>query len=354
MRIMASPERFKFITLAIMLFTAISCILIAGAQELPRNSSINSNNPTNLNPSVILAGNESGNWSDWQNQSLRQSNGSENQTSENQDEIRRHIDAPTWNHYGLMVYQRGYANRSIVYFNRSINESPSFVDPWNNMGVAYIALYNYSEAEQCFDRALQISVSDGAILWNNKGVALYRIGLLHEAQDCFNRSLEQDPNYSPAWNNLGAVMAAQKLDQQALELYTKSISSDMYNKVAWNNKGRTLTELGRYGEAWDCLHNALILDKNYTLAWVNAADYYYKVGDLNNYQGALIITRMQGYNETEPHWPADTLAVMMKDNMSILSDVLSSRTPATGWMAAVFGLLSVWTILRIRKRRSVA
>jgi tetratricopeptide (TPR) repeat protein len=344
MIIMARSERFKFIIIAALLFAAINCISIAGAQELSSNSSINSNNPTNTNPFVILA---------W-NQSHLQSNGSENQTSEYQDDpMRRDFDAPTWNHYGLMAYQRGYANYSVMYFNRSINESPSFVDPWNNMGVAHIALHNFSEAVQCFDRALQISASDGVIFWNNKGVALYRMGMLQEAQDCFNRSLELDPNYSPAWNNLGAVKAAQKLDQQALELYTKSISSDIYNKVAWNNKGRSLIELGRYSEAWDCLHNALILDKNYTLAWVNAADYYYKVGDMNNSQGALIIARMQGYNETEPHWAADTQTVMMKDNFTALSSVLPVRTPAEGWTAAVFGLLAVWTIHRFRKRRSV-
>jgi Tfp pilus assembly protein PilF len=344
MIIMARPERFKFIIIAALLFTAINCILTACAQELFSNSSINSNNPTNLSPSAILAG----------NQSLRQSNESENQTSENQDETMIRIDAPTWNHYGLMVYQRGYTNHSVMYFNRSINESPTFVDPWNNMGVAHIALHNFSEAVQCFDRALQISTSDGVIFWNNKGVALYRMGMLREASDCFNRSLEQDPNYSPAWNNLGAVKAAQKLDQQALELYAKSISSDMYNEVAWNNKGRSLIELGRYSEAWDCLHNAIVLDKKYTLAWVNAADYYYKVGDMNNSQGALIIARMQGYNETEPHWAADTQAVMMKDNLSGLSSVLPVRTPAAGWTAAVSGLLSVWTIQRFRKRRGVA
>jgi len=182
-----------------------------------------------------------------------------------------------------------------------------------------------------------------------KVLALYRMGMLREAQDCFNRSLEQDPNYSPAWNNLGAVMAAQKMDQQALDFYAKSISSDIYNKVAWNNKGRSFIELGRYSEAWDCLHNAIVLDKKYTLAWVNAADYYYKVGDLNNSQGALIIARTQGYNETEPHWAADTQAVMMKDNFTALSSVLPGRIPAAGWPVAVFGLLFVWTIYRIRK-----
>ena len=345
MIIMARLEKFKFVIIAALLFTAINCIQIAGAKELSSNSSINSNNPTNLSPSVILAG----------NQSLSQSNGSENQTSEDQDgPMRRHIDGPTWNHYGLMVYQRGYANYSVMYFNRSINESPSFVDPWNNMGVAHITLHNFSEAVQCFDRALQISASDSVIFWNNKGVALYRMGMLQEASDSFNLSLERDPNYSPAWNNLGAVKAAQKLDQPALELYTKSISSDMYNEVAWNNKGRSLIELGRYSEAWDCLHNAIVLDKKYALAWVNAADYYYKVGDMNNSQGAIIIARMQGYNETEPHWAADTQAVMMKDNFTALSSVLPVRTPATGWTAAVSGLLSVWTIQRFRKRRSEA
>jgi hypothetical protein len=75
---------------------------------------------------------------------------------------------------------------------------------------------------------------------------------------------------------------------------------------------------------------------------------------MNNSQGAFIIARMQGYNETEQHWAADTQAVMMKDNFSELPISLPGRTPVAGWTAAVFGLLSVWAIHRFRKRRFVA
>ncbi|MDD1760983.1 MAG: tetratricopeptide repeat protein [Methanothrix sp.] len=280
------------------------------------------------------------------------SNGSENQTSE----IDEHIDAPTWNSYGIRAYLRGYANRSVEYFNRSINESPDFVDPWNNMGVAHIALHNYSDAISCLDRALEISESDSTILWNNKGVALYHMGDMQNAQDYFNRSLKRDPNYSPAWNNLGVVLASQELDERAIEFYKKATSCDMYNNVAWSNIGRSSIKLGRYADAWDGLHNSLILDKSYTPAWVNVAEYYYKIGDLYNYNLSLNIARSQGYNETESNeagylWPADAQAVMMQDKTTALSSELAGSTPAAGWTTAALGLLSVWMMHRSRKKR---
>jgi tetratricopeptide (TPR) repeat protein len=343
---MAHPDSLKKIILVIFASLLVAAIsLLACAQDLPGDSSKDNNSRYNsniLDLSAILGWNQSEVWPDGQNLS----NLSENQTSE----IDEHIDAPTWNSYGIRAYQRGYANSSIECFNSSINESPDFVDPWNNMGVAHIALHNYSDAIPCFDRALEISESESTILWNNKGVALYHMGQIQEAQDYFNMSLKRDPYYSPAWNNLGVILANQELDKRALEFYRKAISCDMYNNVAWSNIGRSSIKLGRYSDAWDGLHNALILDKSYTPAWVNVAEYYYRIGDMYNCNLSLNIARSQGYNETESNetnrlWPADAEAVMMQDKTTALPSELASRTPAAGWTAAAFSLLFIRKML---------
>lgn len=348
---MAQPDRLKIVIIAFILLelAAISATAISGAQDPPVNSSKNSIGDDSSNIfdlSTILGWNQSDVWPDEQNLS----NLSENLTNETEE----YIDAPTWNSYGLRAFQRGYANRSIEYFNRSINESSDFVDPWNNMGVAHIALKNYSDAILCFDRAMEISEADSIILWNNKGVALYHMRQVQKALDCFNRSLKNDPNYSPALNNLGVVLADQGQDEKAIEFYNKAISSDMYNNVAWSNKGRSSIKLERYSDAWDGLHNALILDKNYMPAWVNVAEYYYRIGDMYNYNLSLNIARSQGYNETESNetnhlWPADAEAMMMQDKTNALSSEMASRTPAAGWTAAALGLLFIRKMLFAKK-----
>jgi len=334
----------KIVNIAIfysLLLSAISTTAIAVAQELPGNSSgdIANNDDYNiLDLSSVLGWNQSEAQLDEQNLS----NLSENLTPE----MEEYIDAPTWNSYGLSAYKRGYANRSVEYFNRSINESSDFVDPWNNLGVAHIALQNYTDAIMCFDRALEISEADSTILWNNKGVALYHMERIEEALDYFNRSLKNDPNYSPALNNLGVVLADQGQDERAIDYYTRAISSNMYNNVAWSNKGRSSIKLGRYSDAWDGLHNALILDRSYTPAWVNVAEYYYRIGDIYNYNLSLDIARSQGYNETKskdsgPLWPADAEAVMMQDKTNALSSKVARSTPTAGWTAAALGLLFI-------------
>ena len=268
--------------------------------------------------------------------------------------MRRHIDAQTWNHYGIMVYQRGYANYSVKYFSESTNQSPNFIDPWNNMGVALIALQNYTDALACFDKALDISKSNdiSAILWNNKGITLYSQGELDDAGDCLNQSLEQNPNYSPAWNNLGVIMAAQNLHQQALQYYNKSISLDAYNKKAWNNKAVSLAELRCYEESRECLKNAVVLDENYALAWINAAVILRTIGETDNSQKALSNAKMHGYNGTKMHLTADIQAVMMKDNATDQPINSPFRAPAASGVLTAFSLLSVWAIFGLKEGKN--
>ncbi len=279
-----------------------------------------------------------------------------NQSSKNQTAFppkMRRIDASTWNHYGIMLYDRGYFNYSTRCFNESINQSPSFADPRNNIGVALVALQNYSGALQCFDEALKIFASDRAraVAWNNKGVALYRMGNLNEARDCFNKALDLDLDYSPAWSNLGAAMAANRSHQQALQYYNRSLALDAFNARAWNNKAVSLAKLGCYESSLECLKNAVILNRNYTLAWVNAATVLRTIGEASKSQKALSTAKEQGYNRTDIHLTVDVQAAMMKDNITDTPLSTPSLAQADEGFLTAFSLLSLWAILDCRRRK---
>jgi tetratricopeptide (TPR) repeat protein len=54
--------------------------------------------------------------------------------------------------------------------------------------------------------------------------------------------------------------------------------------MLWNNKGYALYSLGKYPEALTSYDNALLFEKNYTIALINKGDTLSKMGQ---YQGAV-------------------------------------------------------------------
>jgi tetratricopeptide (TPR) repeat protein len=56
---------------------------------------------------------------------------------------------------------------------------------WYNKGNAHYRLRKYSEAIECYDRALELN-PNLAVAWYNKGITLKELGKHSEAIECFN------------------------------------------------------------------------------------------------------------------------------------------------------------------------
>jgi tetratricopeptide (TPR) repeat protein len=144
------------------------------------------------------------------------------------------VDARTWDGCGILLSKSGRYDRSLLYYNRSIEADPSIPDPWNNRGVAFRNMGKYVQAVASFSRALNLS-PNSSVVWNGKGESLYRLGKRPEALECFNRSIRLDPS-APAWYNKGVFLLVQDRYNEALDCYNQSIPLDPYDAQAWNNE----------------------------------------------------------------------------------------------------------------------
>ena len=70
---------------------------------------------------------------------------------------------------------------------------------WNNLGVAYHYLKNYTKAIECYEKAITVD-SNYVNAWNNLGAAYYYNGDLPQALQSFRKCLEFEPNNETASN----------------------------------------------------------------------------------------------------------------------------------------------------------
>ncbi len=64
---------------------------------------------------------------------------------------------------------------------------------WVNMGIVYIHWQHYSDAIECFDKAIAIKPDDAAAYYN-KGIALHKIGCHTESKKYIEEALKLDPS----------------------------------------------------------------------------------------------------------------------------------------------------------------
>jgi tetratricopeptide (TPR) repeat protein len=225
-------------------------------------------------------------------------NGVEYQTLNESLKVDRDVkNATLLNNWANHQLKNGYFNISVMNYEVAIKDDPSFIDPWNNKGVALVYLSRYEDAIKCFDQAISLD-NNNEIVWSNKGTALFRMSRTKEAFDCFNKSIELNSRNAPAWNIKGLFMAEGGMYLDALDCFNRSIETDIYHFSAWNNKGVTLARLGRYNDAVGCFFNAVTLDQNDTVAWLNGGLAQMALGNKEKAGLAFAKARTLGFNGT--------------------------------------------------------
>ncbi len=83
-------------------------------------------------------------------------------------------------------------------------EDPTVPGVQLNLGIAYLQLDEYQQAEQALRRALQL---DGgkSIAYNQLGILFRKRGQFRQARDAYQQALELKPDYPLAHLNLGIL-----------------------------------------------------------------------------------------------------------------------------------------------------
>ncbi|NOX60707.1 MAG: tetratricopeptide repeat protein [Chloroflexi bacterium] len=112
---------------------------------------------------------------------------------------------------------------SLTQLEEAAQKNPS-VDAYFQLGNAYARQGRLSDAQEAYEKALNINPNHAATL-SNLGVVLYQLGKLNEAKAQFEKALQVNPNDAPTHYLLGATLlqmndlaGAEKSFQKALEL----------------------------------------------------------------------------------------------------------------------------------------
>lgn len=136
----------------------------------------------------------------------------------------------------------------LEHLERAVSADPGTARHWDALGVAYIGLKKYSEAEAALRKAVDLDPKDGSA-YSNLGRAYYVLGKLDEAEVALRRAVTLDPSSGPAFFNLGKVLAARGQTDMAIEAFGHAATVWPFVPDYWNSLADALDQAGRSSEA---------------------------------------------------------------------------------------------------------
>jgi len=101
---------------------------------------------------------------------------------------------------GFSAYIAGDLEKSLEYFNKSLEADPTFARAWMDKGNVLIRMNRSAEAIAAWDAALALD-SNIPQVWNSRGEALMSLGRYAEALESFEKVLAINPDHKSAQEN---------------------------------------------------------------------------------------------------------------------------------------------------------
>ncbi len=137
---------------------------------------------------------------------------------------------------GNRAFAAGDVNGAVDAYTRAIALDPSWPEPFNNRGLAYIRLRLYQDAVEDLIRAVTASDGDPDMLYN-LGTAQLQRGFLEHAREALEDSLAARPGNVDAENNLAVVLTRLGEFERADELLRGILAAHPDNVNALSNLG---------------------------------------------------------------------------------------------------------------------
>ena len=127
---------------------------------------------------------------------------------------------------GGLIYSRLYLNeKSLEFYNKSLELNPNNIYTLNNKGFALTILDRYLESIPLFDKAIEMDELS-AYPYNNRGLAKIKTGKLEEGLLDIQKSIKLDENNSYNYRNLGIYHFEIGEIDKARELFLKAKELD--------------------------------------------------------------------------------------------------------------------------------
>lgn len=165
----------------------------------------------------------------------------------------RHSDAVTRSNYvalnniGFSLFKQKRIDESIVYFRRSLEIEPYYVETLINLGAA-LESRDLPAAIECYNTALKFAPRN-ALAWFDLGNAFVAQGKNQEALEAFQAAIQLDPDHFEARNNLANLLMKMGRIDDALPHYLAALRLKPTDGKLQGNLALALTAKGRLEEA---------------------------------------------------------------------------------------------------------
>ena len=179
----------------------------------------------------------------------------------------------------LYLLQRD-TGAAIATADRFAREFSPTAKTWNGRGVALQLEGRHTEAEESYNRALEID-SSYPFAHNNIGVLIWHKSDTKSAINAFRRALQAPSPPVEARLNLALGLFRRKHIDLSLEAYRQVLSTAPEHPVAWNGIGLILVELEKYSDARNAFARAIqanpdFAEAHYNLSFTLARDFITK------------------------------------------------------------------------------
>ncbi|HJP84593.1 MAG TPA: tetratricopeptide repeat protein [Gemmatimonadaceae bacterium] len=222
---------------------------------------------------------------------------------------------------GRALRQKGYFQEALKEYERAIEGGEANAEVLQAMLELYLLQRDTGAAIATADRFAR-EFSPTAKTWNGRGVALQLAGRHAEAEDSYNRALQVDSSYPYAHNNLGVLLwhkhdtrsainsfrralqapnppvearlnlalglFRRKHIELALEAYRQVLAAAPEHPVAWNGIGLILVELEKYSDARNAFARAIQANPDFAEAHYNMS---FTLSNLGDFSAALRETK---------------------------------------------------------------
>ncbi|MGB5964420.1 MAG: tetratricopeptide repeat protein, partial [Sulfurimonadaceae bacterium] len=157
---------------------------------------------------------------------------------------------------------------------------------WNSMGLLFMKLERFDEAESAFKKAL-VMQSEYAEVYYNLGVLSLMKKSLDKAERYFEKAIELRPAFQAAYTKLATLFTEKGQTKKAVDAYLKVLAINPEQADVKLDLGVCYTKLKEYKKAQALYEEILEKESGYFSAWLNLGDVYYRLKEYDRSLEAL-------------------------------------------------------------------
>jgi tetratricopeptide (TPR) repeat protein len=183
------------------------------------------------------------------------------------------------------------ARKAIAPLQKAIALNPS-VTAYNDLGIAYINLHQYTGSASAFEQAVRLDPND-ANIHLNLGLAYLKAEKYDNAVATFREALRLKPDFPDAANQLGIALDDSKRYPEAIAAYKQTIHLDPGYTDAYSNLGNLYLEMHKRDDALEVYRELQKQSQD------DADDLYLQIieADANSKKGPSETERAKAYSK---------------------------------------------------------